>query len=68
MAQPRADLVKKTAATSATVSIKLPSEVQSSSAPFNGTMVISCTDKFNKEYEAYPLKFDDSTVGIEKAM
>lgn len=68
MAQPRADLVKKTAATKAGIAIKLPSEVQSSSTPFNGTMVITCTDNFNKEYESYPMKFDASTVGIEKAM
>jgi hypothetical protein len=68
MAQPAADTDKGTAPSASTFTVKLPSEVQASSAPFNGTFVITCTDKFNKQYESTPMKFDSWNGGIEKAM
>lgn len=66
MAQPAADTNKGTAASASAFTVKLPSAVQASSAPFNGTFVITCTDKFNKQYESTPMKFDTWNGGIEK--
>lgn len=68
MAVPAGDLHKKTSASESTFSVRLPNEVQASSTPFNGTMVITCTDSFNKQYESMPIKFNDWNGGIEKAM
>jgi len=61
-----ADEDKGTNATEASIKTTPPTRGQMSSAPFNGTFTVTCTDSFAREYTSVPINFDASRNEIER--
>lgn len=54
-----------TSKTGASLSITPPTRGQMSSAPFNGTFTISCSDEFGEVYTTRDIEFDAHIVNIQ---
>jgi hypothetical protein len=59
-----ADEDKGTNATTSSISLTPPIRGQMSSAPFNGTFVVTCTDNFATQYTSLEIDYAASTNEI----